>query len=399
MNDAPSKIGTLDDALKAVAEVGVVAREHAQESEDGRQLAPEVVDAIADSGLWGVFAPKVSGGSGLGSLSESAEIIRAMAYEDTSAAWGLFICGGSQAIFASRLSDAGRAEVFGGGCVPIAGVFNPGGSSTRAADGSVTVSGRWSFASGVTYAGWVLANSILVGEDGVPVPGQGGLPALAGVIVRREDVTIVDDWHVAGLRGTGSMSFTLENCVVPAHRVLEFFGPVTIDDPKYRVPIFTMVGPYFAGMAIGVAERAIDEVKALLPTRVGPPTFQPASADPMNQASLGRAMGDVRAAAESTRAIFGRYDARAAAGEDLMGLTMSERAEIHQHCVWVGETCQAAVNELFRLGGASSIYEPHILQRNWRDINVLNQHAYLRNTMHKLAGEIALGFEPVAPLL
>jgi indole-3-acetate monooxygenase len=399
MSDIQSRIGTLDDALKAIAQVGVVAREHAQKSEDGRQLAPEVIDAIADAGLWGVFAPKAAGGSGLGSLSESFDISRAIAYEDTSAAWGLFICGGSQALFASRLSDEGRAEVFEHGCVPIAGVFNPSGSVTRTDDGGVTITGRWPFASGITYASWVLANGVLLGENGAPMPGQGGLPALAAVIVPRDDVTIIDDWHVAGLRGTGSMSFTLENHAVPAHRVIEFFGPVTLDDPKYKVPIFTAVGPYFAGMAIGVAERAIDEVKAVLPTRVGPPSFQPASTEPMNQAVLGRAMADVRAAAESTRAIFGRYDARVAAGEDLLSLTMSERAEIHQHVVWVAETCQAAVNELFRLGGASSIYEPNILQRVWRDINVLNQHAYLRNTMHKLAGEIALGFEPVAPLL
>ncbi len=399
MTDAPSQIGTLDDALKAVARVGLVAREHAQNSEDGRQLAPEVVDAIAAVGLWGVFAPKVVGGSGFSSFTEVGDIIRALAYEDTSAAWGLFICGGTQAIFASRLSDAGRAEVFARGCVPLAGVFNPGGSATQAADGSLTVNGRWSFASGITYARWVLGNAVLVDDEGAPRPGRGGLPALAGFIVPRDEVTVVDDWHVAGLRGTGSMSYSLENHVVPAHRVMDVFGPANVDEPKYIVPIFTMIAPYFTGIAIGLAERAIDEVKAVLPTRIGPPTFKPASTDAMNQAVLGRAMADVRAAAESTRAIFGRYDARVQAGEDLMGLTMEERAEVHQHAVWVSETCQAAVNELFRLGGASSIYEPHILQRVWRDINVLNQHGYLRNTMHKLAGAIALGFEPVAPLL
>src|SRR5436190_15789216 len=106
MTDATA-IGTLDDARKAVAEVGPVAREYAQKSEDGRRLAPEVVDAITNAGLWGVFSPKVAGGSGLGGFNEVAEIIRSMAYEDTSAAWGLFICGGGAAIFASRLSEEG----------------------------------------------------------------------------------------------------------------------------------------------------------------------------------------------------------------------------------------------------------------------------------------------------
>ncbi|HUR76863.1 MAG TPA: acyl-CoA dehydrogenase family protein [Acidimicrobiales bacterium] len=399
MTASATQIHTLDDALKAVAQVGPVAREHAQKSEDGRQLAPEVVNAITDSGLWGVFAPQTAGGSGLGSFNEVTEIVKALAYEDTSAAWGLFICGGGAAIFASRLSEAGRQEVYHDGCVPVAGVFSPGGSATRTDAGGVTVSGRWPFASGITYARWVLGNAILVGPDGAPQPGMNGLPAIVGIVVPADEVTIVDDWHVAGLRGTGSMSFTLENHVVPADRVIDFFGPPSIEEAKYRVPIMTMVGPYFAAIAIGVAQRAIDEVKALLPTRVGPPTFQPASTEAMNQVALARAMAAVRAAAESTRSIFDRYDARVSAGEDLMALTLADRAEIHHHVVWVAETCQAAVNEMFRLGGASSIYEPNLLQRAWRDINVLNQHAYLRNTMHRIAGEIALGFEPVAPLL
>lgn len=392
-------IQTLDDALKAVAAVGPVAREYAQKSEDGRQLAPEVVDAITQTGLWGAFAPKAVGGAGLGSLNEVSAIIRALAYEDTSAAWGVFICGGGAAIFASRLSPEGRKVVFADGCVPMAGVFNPGGAATRNPDGGVTVNGRWPFASGVTYSRWVLGNAIALDDNGQPQPTPNGLPAIVGVLVPSDEIAIIDDWRVAGLRGTGSMSFTLQDHAVPAERTIDFFGPATVDEAKYKLPILSMVAPYFAGMAVGLAERAVDEVTALLPTRVGPPTFQPASADAMNQVVLGRARAAVRAATESTRSIFDQYDARLAAGEDLAGLSMAERSELHQHTVWVGETCQAAVNELFRLGGASSIYEPNILQRLWRDINVLNQHAYLRASFHQVEGAIALGFEPVAPLL
>ena len=56
------------------------------------------------------------------------------------------------------------------------------------------------------------------------------------------------------------------------------------------------------------------------------------------------------------------------------------------------------MNDLFRLGGASSIYEPGILQRVWRDINILNQHLYVRGSNHRTAGEVLLGFEVPNPL-
>src|SRR4029079_1232938 len=118
----------------------------------------------------------------------------------------------------------------------------------------------------------------------------------------------------------------------------------------------------------------------------------------LNQHAVGRAHAATRAALESSRAIFGRYDDRAARGENLSDITVAETAEIHQHTVWVAETCQAVVNELFRLGGASSIYEPGILQRVWRDINILNQLVYVRGSNHRTAGEVLLGFEVPTPL-
>ena len=297
MTETRARIETLEDALAAVAKVGPVAREHAQKCEDGRRLAPEVIDAIADAGLWRAFGPKAIGDAGLGGITEHFEILRALAYEDMSAAWGLFICGTAIGFVAARLSDAGRAEVFAAGGVPIAGVFNPGGSGAPAADGGLVVSGRWPFASGVTYARWVLANVIVLDDAGVPRPGVGGLPDMQTVLVRHDEVTIIDDWHVAGLRGTGSMTFTMDAVTVPESRCFPFLGRPTIDDPTYQLPIISGVGPGFAGIAIGLAQRALDEVVAVLPTRVGPPTFEPASADPLNQHAVGRAHAATRASA------------------------------------------------------------------------------------------------------
>lgn len=397
---ADVRIDSLDDALVAVAQVAPVAREHAQKAEDGRTLPSEVVSAIADAGLWRIFAPQAVGGAGMMGLAEQFEIVRAMAYEDSSAAWGLFICGSFGGLLGSRLTKAGREEVFADGVPPIAGAFAPGGGSAAPVDGGVVVNGRWPFASGVGYAGWILANTVLLDESGAPRPGTGGLPAIGSVVVRSEDIGIIDDWHVAGLRGTGSMTFTMTDVTVPAHRTFTLFGPPQIDEPKYQLPTMTLVAPSFAAMAVGLAQRALDEVLGVLPTRFSPPpTPEPASADPVNQAILGRSLAAVRGALESTKSIYARYDTRIAAGETLSGLALADRAEIHQHTLWAAETCRDVVNELFRLGGGSAIYEPGTLQRIWRDINVLTQHLYLREVHHQTVGKIALGLDVVAPFI
>jgi hypothetical protein len=110
-------------------------------------------------------------------------------------------------------------------------------------------------------------------------------------------------------------------------------------------------------------------------------------------------MAAIRAADASTRAILGSYDGRVGAGKDLAQLQIADRAQVHQHVVWVAETCASAVNDLFRLAGASAIYEPGVLQRCWRDINTVLQHVYFASNVHEFAAKSALGHDVDAPNL
>ncbi|MFC9437459.1 acyl-CoA dehydrogenase family protein [Nocardia sp. NPDC057030] len=391
-------IRSLDDALGAVTELAPIARQYSQKAEDARGLPAAVVDAVTAAGLWGVFTPAGVGGSGLIGLDEAFEIVRALAYADTSTAWSLFICATTPAIVASKLPAEGVDEVLAEGIGPMSLVFGPNGRSTPA-EGGLRVTGRWPFASGIGYAGWVMANTVLLDADGAPKAGAGGLPELVSVVVPAEQVSVIDDWHVAGLRGTGSMSFALDDVYVPARRTFPFFAPGRLTDAKYRLPLFSLLAPGFAGVAIGTAEHALDEVLGVLPTRVGPPKFRPASEDPVIQRTVGRAQAAIRAARESTRAVFDTYVERRLRGADLSRLAVADRCELHQQAVWAADTCRAAVDDLFRIAGASAIYESSPVQRLWRDINVLTQHLYLRDTQHEHAGGLALGLEVVNPTI
>ncbi|PXX71130.1 alkylation response protein AidB-like acyl-CoA dehydrogenase [Nocardia tenerifensis] len=389
---------SLEEALDAVAELAPIARQYGQKAEDARDLPAEVVDAIMAAGLWGIFAPAEVGGGGLIGADETFEIVRALAYADTSTAWSLFICATSPAVLASKLPADGIAEVFADGIGPMSLCFTPAGRSAPA-EGGLRVSGRWPFASGIGYAGWVVANTVLLGADGAPELGPDGQPELVSVAVRTDEVTVIDDWHVAGLRGTGSMSFTMDDVFVPARRTFPFFAPSRLADTKYRIPLFSLVAPGFAGVAIGTAERALDEVRAVLPGRAGPPKHQPASQDPVIQRTVGHAQAAIRGARESTRAVFDSYVERRLRGEDLHRMPIADRCELHQHVVWAAQTCRDAVDELFRVAGASAIYESSPIQRIWRDSTVLNQHLYLRDTHHESAGRLALGLDAANPTI
>ena len=63
------------------------------------------------------------------------------------------------------------------------------------------------------------------------------------VLVPRSDITIVDDWHVIGLAGTGSKTFVIEEKFVPAHRILDKKASDEGNAPGahlYAAPVFHM---------------------------------------------------------------------------------------------------------------------------------------------------------------
>ena len=85
-------------------------------------------------------------------------------------------------------------------------------------DGGIVLNGLWSFASGIDFVDWENLQ--------VFIPKEGGPPNHRFVLVPKQDFTIVDDWFVNGLCGTGSKSIEFKDVFVPEHRVLntQFIG-------------------------------------------------------------------------------------------------------------------------------------------------------------------------------
>ena len=82
-------------------------------------------------------------------------------------------------------------------------------SSAVRVEGGYRLSGTWSFASGGRHTGgWLGAHSAIQNPDGTPHM-RYGKPDDRSFVFRRSEATIIDDWHVLGLRGTGSDSYTV----------------------------------------------------------------------------------------------------------------------------------------------------------------------------------------------
>ena len=132
-------------------------------------------------------------------------------------------------------------------------------------DGGIVVNGKWGFVSGALHSQWQEIVAVLVGGEGEP------LPIIA--LVPMTDLQIIDDWHTAGLNGSGSVSTVATDVFVPQERVLpsaavlagQYASQDNAASPIYRAPLLPIASASSVGTALGLANAAKEAFFERLP--------------------------------------------------------------------------------------------------------------------------------------
>jgi indole-3-acetate monooxygenase len=112
------------------------------------------------------------------------------------------------------------------------------------------VSGRWSFASGIAHADWLIA--------GFQVESLGGRALVA--VVPKADVEVIDTWRVAGLQGTGSPDFRMDELFVPGELTFDRGGGAVRGGALFRQEEHVFLSNEVPPLCVGIARRALDEM-------------------------------------------------------------------------------------------------------------------------------------------
>ena len=189
------------------------------------------------------------------------EVLETVAEGNSAAGWNLATSTWA-ALGALRLPREGAAQVYASGPdVLFAGGF-PGSSSAVATDGGYRITGRFRLGSGCLDAAWMLAGCQL--HDGAGhVQDAHGLPTRLLAFLPRAAVTVDDDWHVAGLRGTGSHDWQVADVFVPTCLAQVPTAPSPWPDLCAQLPAAVFTSVHLSAVAIGIARRAIDSLLAL----------------------------------------------------------------------------------------------------------------------------------------
>jgi 3-hydroxy-9,10-secoandrosta-1,3,5(10)-triene-9,17-dione monooxygenase len=271
--------------------------------------------------------------------------------------------------------------------------YNPTGKAVRVA-GGWELSGRWSFSSGCDHARGVVLGAAAGARE---LPGGGSAPDLRSFLLLAGQYEIDDNWHVAGLRATGSKDIVVTGAFVPEHRTQSHVdyalgaplpGQAKNGGPLYRMPwsvVFNMaLATATLGSARGFLEHWVEHSKArfsMISGRVAD--------DALMQRRLAEATWDLDAAVTVLRADAAELWERALASEPAPPeLRAKMRWNMTRGCEVVGR----AVSELFHSASGRSVFLKEPLQRRFQDVHAALAHAFLAtDSVAKAVGGAMLG--------
>jgi alkylation response protein AidB-like acyl-CoA dehydrogenase len=359
--------------------------DRALEAETRRRLSQATIDDYRDSGLARLLLPQRYGGV-QAEFPEILDVVRLMAHGCTSSAWTLgfyTLHNWMLALFNERAQD----EVFADGPALCAAPLAPTGRATPEGRG-VRLTGRWSWATGIMDAGWVLVGAIC-GPDDAPFPALVLLPA--------KDIHIEDVWHTAGMCATGSNDVLVDDVWVPEHRMVTVAdiyagtapGAALHDAAVYRWPMVPALALTAAMPALGSAELVADLYARRLSERVLAYSGAAQKDQPTAQARLGDARVRLRAMRSLTDAAAQDIQARVGS-QQRIGRRV--RSGVRAAAAHVVHESRAVIADLLEASGASSQFLGHPMQRAKRDVDVISGHVVFDyDGSRELAGALEIG--------
>jgi 3-hydroxy-9,10-secoandrosta-1,3,5(10)-triene-9,17-dione monooxygenase len=270
--------------------------------------------------------------------------------------------------------------------------YAPTGNAERVT-GGCRLNGRWSFSSGCDHCEWVNLGAIARGID---VNGRPA-PDFRSYLLPRKDYRIDDNWHVAGLAGTGSKDIVVDNAFVPVHRSLSHWdmtlgrpmpGWELNPGPLYRLPFVVVFINTLTAAVLGASAGFLQTWMENGRTRHGGFGLKVAE-DPNNQKLVAEASYTVKTA---TLKFLSDCDEMMEAARAGIPFTLERRAELRYNATRSAELAAHAVERLFENGGGRAIFLHHPLQRRYQDIKAMMHHAAMNpNSAARLYGSAQLG--------
>jgi 3-hydroxy-9,10-secoandrosta-1,3,5(10)-triene-9,17-dione monooxygenase len=380
-------IERIDDLRPRLVDAG-------SEGEQLRRIQPAALDALAATGAFGISVPTRFGGLAANTWEANA-VARAIGRGDGGAAWVHCILD-SGAWVVSLMDDRAQKDVWGKAknLRAFISIVLATTSDAQRVEGGYRVTGRWAYGTGSLHADWSLL--------GIPLKNAQGAVVDAGLaLIPTSELTVDDNWYVAGMKSTGSVTQVADDVFVPEHRVFPLTAAVeggylgSNPEQSYKTVFVPSLFMKLIGPHLGLGRAALDYVIAKADSKAIAYTGYEKQADAATfQVAVAKASVQLNATELIAADIAGEiYDAAARGYYAPYG----ERIEMRAKAGWIVETITTMINELLTAHGSAGFAESATLQRIWRDQATASRHGHtLSASGYESYGKMLFGRETEA---
>src|SRR3954469_8211660 len=362
------------------------------EIERGREVTPEIVEAMKERGIFRMLLPRSLGGAELDPLTYT-EVLYTLAQGDGSPAWCLGQNSGCSMI-APYLPEETAREVFGDRDGILAwGPDLPGAGRTVVVEGGYRVTGRWGFATGSRHAKWLRLHTALFNPDGSPRKLPNGRPQVRTMVFRKSEAQIIDNWQVLGLRGTGSDSYALNDHFVPQSFTAgrDNFDELREKGPLYQFTSGMIYAMSFAHVSMGIAKGAYDSFIEIARDKVPRGAKGTLRQNNVIQSQIAQCEARLKSARAYLRGVIGEMSEEARRDNRI---SPDQHPQLRLAATWAIHQARDIVATVYHAAGAAAIFEANPLERRMRDIHAGTQQGQGRAVHFETVGQMLLGLPP-----
>jgi indole-3-acetate monooxygenase len=380
------------DYLQKARELAPTLATASDEIEELRELPERIVEALIEGGFFRMLLPRSLGGAELDPLTY-VQVLEEIAKADPSTAWCLGQNSGCS-MSAPYLEPAVAREIFG----PRRGILAwgpdlPGAGRGVAVEGGIRVTGRWGFATGSRHATWLGAHVPIFEPDGTPRMNPNGRPFVRTVLFPKSSAEIIDNWHVIGLRGTGSDSYALNDLFVPQKYTCSRDNEAERREPGllYRFTSGMIYAMGFSNVSLGIARGALEAFVELARDKIPRGARKTLRENNVIQSEVAQSEAKLRSGRAfihtTLREMWEEAEERGDFGPD-------KHWQLRLASTWAIHQARDVVATIYHAAGATAIFNDNPFERRLRDIHAGTQQGQGRPIHFETVGQILLGLPP-----
>ncbi|MFJ7729210.1 acyl-CoA dehydrogenase family protein [Neobacillus sp. NPDC097160] len=369
-------------------------REYSEEIEKTNTLPKTIIEDLQKEGALKVLRPHLFGGYQT-NMRTYTEVVTEIARGNGSAGWFVALSNIRDYMISYTFGEKALNEIYQPGKeVVLAGNFKPIKCDIKKVEGGYYIEeAQWPFVSGSPHADWCYF--------GFPIVDDNGGVEMAIMVIPREELEVLDDWYVMGLKGSGSNSCKIKNVFVPDHHVsldrLASKGHYLIEPLKdvalYRSSFVPSLTLSIVAPALGLAQAAMDLYMERLPKAgIGNTFYNKQAEAPVTHLQVAQAQLKIDSAELHLYRAVDKIDSYAERGEVM---DKAEIVKVKADFGYVNQLCKEAIDLLVAGVGSMFTYETNPLQVVYRDFLTMHLHGFITpSSLIETYGRVLCGQEP-----